>query len=176
MKVHLPLPRSDSISNTSNNVALERLASAAETKNEVGKCMALAIDTKNGVAKEQLMIQVGIATEQLMMQLFLANPQSVASIAFFATKSREYSADVQLPTTFLLTLMTMSNWSQNLDNFQTHRSLLGVSLTLRQPPLRTTMRTTRMFTKTRTTTTKCTTKPTLTLASGWRRIRRLSST
>jgi hypothetical protein len=94
MKVQLPLPRSDSISNTSNNVALERLASAAETKNEVGKRMALAIETKNGIAKEQLMIQVGIAKEQLMMQLFLANPQSVASIAFFATKSREYSADV----------------------------------------------------------------------------------
>jgi hypothetical protein len=44
--------------------------------------MALAVKTKNGIAKEQLMIQVGIAEEQLMMQLFLANPQPVASIAF----------------------------------------------------------------------------------------------
>jgi hypothetical protein len=78
----LPLPRSD-CRNTSNNVALERLASAAETKNEVGKRMALAVETKNGIAKEQLMIQ-----------LFLANPQSVASIAFFAPKSRAYPADV----------------------------------------------------------------------------------
>jgi hypothetical protein len=61
MKVQLP----------SNQVSLERLASAAETKNEVGKRMALAVEAKNGIAKEQLMIQV-----------FLANPQSVASLAF----------------------------------------------------------------------------------------------
>jgi hypothetical protein len=71
MKVQLPLPHSDSISNTFNNVALNRLASAAESKNKVGKRMALAVETKNGIAKEQL-----------MMQLFLANPQSVALIAF----------------------------------------------------------------------------------------------
>ena len=71
MKVQLP----------SNQVSLERLASAAETKNEVGKRMALAVEAKNGSAKEQLMIQV-----------FLANPQSVASLAFFAAKSREYGA------------------------------------------------------------------------------------
>jgi hypothetical protein len=71
MKVRLP----------SNQVSLERLASAAETKNEVGKRMALAVEAKNGIAKEQLMIQV-----------FLANPQSVASLAFFAAKSREYGA------------------------------------------------------------------------------------
>jgi hypothetical protein len=61
MKVQLP----------SNQVSLERLASAAETKNEVGKRMALAVEAKNGIAQEQLMIQV-----------FLANPQSVASLAF----------------------------------------------------------------------------------------------
>ncbi len=54
-----------------HNVALERSASAAETKNEVGKRLALAVEAKNGIAKEQVMIQV-----------FLANPQSVASIAF----------------------------------------------------------------------------------------------
>jgi hypothetical protein len=71
MKVQLP----------SNQVLLERLASAAETKNEVGKRMALAVEAKSGSAKEQLMIQV-----------FLANPQSVASLAFFAAKSREYGA------------------------------------------------------------------------------------
>ena len=34
----------------SNNVALDRLASAAETKNEVGRRMALAVETKNGIA------------------------------------------------------------------------------------------------------------------------------
>jgi hypothetical protein len=73
-------PLSDSIKMT-HNVALERLASAAETKNEVGKRLALAVEAKNGIAKEQVMIQV-----------FLANPQSVASIAFFAAKSAEYSA------------------------------------------------------------------------------------
>ncbi len=63
-------PLSDSIK-MSNNVALERLASAAETKNEVGKRLALAVEGKNGIAKEQVMIQV-----------FLENPQSVVSIAF----------------------------------------------------------------------------------------------
>ena len=67
MTVQLPLPRSDGISNTSNNVSLECLASAAETKNKVGTRMALAVKTKNGIAKEQL-----------MMQFFLTNPQSVA--------------------------------------------------------------------------------------------------
>ncbi len=61
MKVQLP----------SNQVSLECLASAAETKNKVGKRMALAVEAKNGIAKEQSMIQV-----------FLANPQSVASLAF----------------------------------------------------------------------------------------------
>ena len=96
MKVQqFPLQSSDSIlSNTSNNASLECLALAAETKKEVGKRMALAVETKNGIAKEQLMIQVGIAKEQLMMQLFLANQQSVASIALFAAKSREFSANV----------------------------------------------------------------------------------
>jgi hypothetical protein len=84
------------------------------------------------------MIQVGIAKEQLMMQLFLANQQSVASIALFAAKSREFSADVT----------TTNNVPVNFNsNYQTHRSLFGVSLTLRQPPLRTTTRTTRMRTK-----------------------------
>ncbi len=78
MKVQLPSP----CVNVANNVSLERLASAAEAKNEVGKRMALAVETKNGIAKEQLMMQAGIAKEQLMMQVFLANPQSVASIAF----------------------------------------------------------------------------------------------
>ena len=92
MKVQLPSPRSDSM--FTNNVSLERLASAAETKNEVGKRMALAVETKNGIAKEQLAIQVALAKEQLMMQLFLANPHSVAAIAFFAAKAREYSAVV----------------------------------------------------------------------------------
>ena len=75
MKVQLPSsPRSDNVK-ISNQVSLERLASAAETKNEVGKRMALAVEAKNGIAKEQLMIQV-----------FLANPQSVASLAFFCSK------------------------------------------------------------------------------------------
>jgi hypothetical protein len=89
MKVQLPLPRSDSISNTSNDVALERLASAAETKNEVGKRMALAVETKNGIAKEQLMIQVGIANEQLMMQLFLANRNLLVLRLLFLPQSLE---------------------------------------------------------------------------------------
>ncbi|KAI2504466.1 No apical meristem-associated C-terminal domain [Fragilaria crotonensis] len=60
LKVQLPSARFDS-----NKVSLERLASAAETKNQVGMRMALAVEAKNGIAKEQL-----------MMQLFLANPQS----------------------------------------------------------------------------------------------------
>jgi hypothetical protein len=76
LKVQLPSARFDS-----NKVSLGRLASAAETKNEVGMRMALAVEAKNGIAKEQL-----------MMQLFLANPQSVASLAFFAAKSAEYYA------------------------------------------------------------------------------------
>ncbi|KAI2508973.1 No apical meristem-associated C-terminal domain [Fragilaria crotonensis] len=76
LKVQLPSARFDS-----NKVSLERLASAAETKNQVGMRMALAVEAKNGIAKEQL-----------MMQLFLANPQSVASLAFFAAKSAEYYA------------------------------------------------------------------------------------
>jgi hypothetical protein len=108
MKVQLPLPPSDSTSNTSNNVALERLASGVETKNEVGKRMALAVETKNEIAKEQLIIQVGIAKEQLMMQLFLANPQSVALISFFPQSLESILPTCRLPTTFLLTLMTMS--------------------------------------------------------------------
>ncbi len=72
-------PLSDSIK-ISNNVALERFASAVETKNEVGKRLALAVETKNVIAIEQVMIQV-----------FLANPQSVASVTFLQ-RSREYSA------------------------------------------------------------------------------------
>ena len=68
MKVQLPSPHCDS-----NKVSLERLASAAETKNEVGTRMALAVEAKNEIAKEQL-----------MMQLFLANPQTVASLAFLS--------------------------------------------------------------------------------------------
>ncbi len=50
MKVQLPLPHSDSISNTSNNVSLARLASAAETKNEVSKRLDLAVEAKKGIA------------------------------------------------------------------------------------------------------------------------------
>ena len=48
MKVQLPSP----CVNVANNVSLERLASAAEARNQVGKRMALAVETKNGIAKE----------------------------------------------------------------------------------------------------------------------------
>ena len=111
LKVHLTSPRSHSIDIANTNASLERLASAAEAKNEVGKRMALAIENKNGIAKEQLMMQSEIAKEQLMMQLFLANPQSVAVIAFLAAKSREYSALGVLPV-----VVTTSNVPVSTDD------------------------------------------------------------
>jgi hypothetical protein len=67
LKAQLPSPRSDSVK-ISHQVLRERLALAADTtKNEVVKRIALAVEARNGIAKEQLMFQV-----------FLANRHSVA--------------------------------------------------------------------------------------------------
>ncbi len=61
-------PRTDSIK-VSHNLSLECLASAVETKNEVGKRFALAVEAKNGISKEQLMIQVFSANPNLSIHI-----------------------------------------------------------------------------------------------------------
>ena len=64
-----------------------------ETKNKVGKRIALAVEAKHGL----------VAEERLMIQVFLANPQSVALLAFFATERELYSTLEIIPVVVTMT-------------------------------------------------------------------------